>query len=206
MSTWEEVTDLLTGFDIPVRDIVFLHGFDEFVFEWFAGLILTDVFHDFEGKAIIDTHIDEVVHDIVTASDDIVELKVVLHDEVLGVVVPNVGTMGEAGDDEKVVEGMRLCLFDEALDEGRSEFWESNGTGLIGLSDELLSIGITRKLNAKGLIRAEKRKDFLIVHWDRLEVDASEVFHFTKGKRIDVAKLIEFEAAVVHAREFVVGC
>ena len=61
-----------------------------------AGLILADVFHDFESEAIIDTHIDEVVHDIVTASDDIIELKVVLHDEILSVVVPNVGTMGEA--------------------------------------------------------------------------------------------------------------
>ena len=121
---------------------MFLHGFDEFVFQWFAGLILTDVFHDFEGEAIIDTHIDEVVHDVVTASDNVIKLKAVLHDEVLGVVVPDVGTMGETRDDEKVVEGMRFRLLDEALDEGRSEFRESDGTGLIGLSDELLRIGV----------------------------------------------------------------
>ena len=138
----KQVLDFLARIDIPVRDIVFLHGFDEFVFQWFAGLILADVFHDFEGEAVIDTHIDEVVHDIVTASDNVIKLKAVLHDEVLGVVVPNVGTMGENRDDEKVVEGMRLCLFDEALDEGRSEFRESDGTGLIGLGDELLRIGI----------------------------------------------------------------
>ena len=75
---------------------MFLHGCDELVFKRFAVLVLTNIFHDFEGETMVNTHINKVVHDIVTASDDIVELKVVLHDEILSVVVPNVGTMGEA--------------------------------------------------------------------------------------------------------------
>ena len=53
--------------------------------------------------------------------------------------------MRKTGDDEKVVERMRLCLLDKALDERRSEFWKSNGTGLICVGDELLGIGIARK-------------------------------------------------------------
>ena len=74
MSTREKITDLLTGFDIPIWNIVFLHGRDEFIFERFTVLVLTNIFHDFEGEAVIDAHIDEIVHDIVTASDDVVKL------------------------------------------------------------------------------------------------------------------------------------
>ena len=40
---------------------------------------------------------------------------------------------------------MRFRLLDKALDEGRAEFGKSDGTCLVCIGDELLSIGVARK-------------------------------------------------------------
>ena len=76
MSFREHVGDLLTGFNIPFRDIVILHDLNEFSFLIIASrlseITFSGEFHNSEGIGIVNAiTIVKNCHNIVTAGNDI---------------------------------------------------------------------------------------------------------------------------------------
>jgi len=97
VGAWEEVTDLFARFDVVLRDAMGAHELNVLGFQRFADLVFTDVFHDGESFGVINSvFVDEGVHDIVTASNDFLKGRGFVFDQILGVVVPDIGTVADA--------------------------------------------------------------------------------------------------------------
>ena len=104
--------------------------------------------------------------------------------------------MGKPGDLHQFREDVGSCLFDGVSGIERSEFRKSGSTGLF------LVVGID---DIQGFRGVKQRKHLLIVHRNRLDVDARDVLKEPHGRRIDVTEDIEFQEVIREVMIFEMG-
>ena len=191
MGSREEVADLEAGVDEPLRHMCGVKLGAVIRAAFFEALAFTDIFHDFEGCQGLHAMLDEVVHDVVSGRDRILQFDDAVLDEVLGIVQPYVSAVGEAGNTDQLREILRARVFEHAADEGRPVFRQAEGSdGDAFISDR------TRKLirrQAQCLGRTEEGQCLLVVEGDLQRVDTGDVLQHTDDLRIIVAQNIQLQ-------------
>ena len=103
----EHVLNTLTGFNIPVRHIARLHIGNHTVVE---TLSLTHALHDLEGTLILDTHTDQICHNIITGTDCRRQCTIALRNEIFRIILPYIRSMRQTGNTHQIREALRLRL------------------------------------------------------------------------------------------------
>ena len=154
----------------------------------FVGLIdalaLTDVFHDFKARLGFDAVFDEIVHDVVTGRNGFLQGNRPRRDEVLGVVQPDVGTVGETGNTDQFREGLGLGIDQHLTDEGRPEFGDAQASDF--------GTQFFRR-DAEGLGRAEQAHRRRIVERNGRGLDMGHIFEHADDRRIIMAEDVELD-------------
>ena len=111
MGLREHVFYGVAGPDVPVRDPVLSHLLAVgIMIAVLRELALTYELHDFERASGLQSHIDQVDHDVVTGADRGLNRTLSFGDQLLGVSDPDVGTMCQTCDADKVGYIFRLGL------------------------------------------------------------------------------------------------
>ena len=113
-------------------------------------------------------------------------------DQILGVVQPDVGAMGQTGNPQQFGERARTGQFQNAADKLRAEFRQADRPGRFAIHPR---IGFQR---VDGI---EDRHRFRIVHRNRRRIDPGDILQQTHRRRIDVAEDIEFQDVVMDIME-----
>ena len=108
----------MAGFQLPFVVRRLLAQFIELV----DALALTDIFHDLETRLGLDAVLDEIVHDVVTRRDGFLQGNRARRNQVLGIVQPDVGAVGETGNADQFRKGLGLGVDEHLADERRAKF------------------------------------------------------------------------------------
>ena len=177
----EHVFDALTGPQIPFRNVFLPHGILHFGSK---SLSFSYAFHDLEGKTVLNAHRDQVRHDIVTGTDGIGQCTLALFNQCLGVIQPNVGTVGQAGNTDHVRKALRLRIPKHLHNEFRSQFGKSQRT-------EIAAVQVIRR-NAECFRRSEQGNHLRVIHRDFLRGNTGQILQETHHRRIIMAENVEF--------------
>ena len=71
---------------------------------------LSGLFHDIKGFRTIQSHMDQIGHDIITRTDTGRNRSRTIFDQSLGITQPYVRTMGQAGNTDQIRKLLRLCI------------------------------------------------------------------------------------------------
>ena len=181
----EHVLDLLTGADIPFGHVVRAHLGLPFGRK---TLTLSHRLHDLEGERVLESVADQVVHDVVSTSDNVRNIADALFNEVLRVIRPNVGTVRESGNLQKVGKVSRLCLLNHLHNESRTEFGQTAGAEI--------GVDILGR-NAERFRREEQLVHRLVVHRNVHNARIGESLDPLILRRHIVSKLVKLQKRVV---------
>ena len=101
----EHVLDFFAGPDIPVRHPVGRHLLLPLRFQ---PLAFSDALHDGEGKSLLQSHTDQVDHDVVSGTDRRPNGSFPLLNQSLGISQPYVRAVGQSGNADQIREIFRL--------------------------------------------------------------------------------------------------
>ena len=186
----EEVADLMARVDEPLRDMA---GFQlpfvvrrllaQFI-ELVDALALTDIFHDLETRLGLDAVLDEIVHDVVTRRDGFLQGNRARRNQVLGIVQPDVGAVGETGNADQFRKGLGLGVDEHLADERRAKFRDAQAADF--------RAQLFRR-HAQGLGRTEQAQGGQVIKGNGRRLDAGHIFEHTDDRRIIMAEDVELD-------------
>jgi hypothetical protein len=157
----------------------------------FKPLALTDIFHDLECSQGSYAMFNQIVHDVVSGGNGFFQFDCAASNQILRIVQPYVGPVGESGNSYQFGEVLRPGIFQHAADERRPVFRKPEGSYGNPLVPDHGSKLLRRK--AQCFSGAEERQCLLVIKWNLKRIDARNILEHADNLRIIVAQDIQLE-------------
>ena len=181
----EKVGNLAAGFYVPIRYAEIAHLLFGVArkFAGFLYLALTHRLHRLESESGLHALLDKVDHDVVAATDGLVDRGDAVYDEVVDVARPHVGAVGEAGQTHKRVELLGLGIHKHLPGKGRAELRNADRAGLADYGI------VVRQTESRG--GDEDRHRFRVGKGNFLRVHAGHVLHHAYHGGVIMPQLVK---------------
>ena len=193
----EQIADLGQGVNVPVGHLMGPHGILPPVLEAaLFHLALSDGLHDLEAHFGVQTHMDEIEHDVVPAAHGLQNRGSAADDQVPGIAQPHVGAVGEAGQAHQGIEILGLGIHQHAPGEPGVELRNGHGPG------GAQQLVVFKAQHPGG---GEDAHGVRVVQGDGPGVDPGEVLQHADHGGVIVAQHVQLQQVVLHAVVFKMG-
>ena len=193
MGLGKEVLDLLAGTDVPIRHA----GGPHLLFRslWQAPS-LPDCLHNLKRPLFRHATGDQVEHNVIPASNGLVDGGCLGGYEVLGIAQPHIRAVGEAGQPQQRIKPGGHGVHEHPPGEPGIELRNGHGPG--GAQDGVVLI-------AQHLGRGENGHGVLVIQGNFLGVHSGHVLHHPDHGGVIVAQHVQLQQVLLHGVVFKVG-
>ncbi len=182
----EHVFDLFAGIDVPLRNAVRQHFRFPLLPEPPA---FANRFHDREGQALVQPHLNQIHHDIVAAADGGLNRGLAAQNQILGVAHPHVGAVGQTGDPHQIGKILRFGVDQHLHGEIRAELRHPQ-------RPQPAAADVLRT-DPQGRRILKQRHDLRAVQRNIRRVQSRQILQHTDHGRIIVSENIQFQQVMI---------